>query len=97
MAGTENEARVKTLWLISNILANSEAEALCVAESGILANVRIACHDEDSKVRDEALWTMGSVIVCLKDPQRLKQTVKQFELDKVFLNILRDQTSPPRR
>ena len=47
MAGGHDESRVKTLWLLSNILANSELEAECVVSSGILSNVRIACNDED--------------------------------------------------
>ena len=48
MVSGDTDSRVKTLWLLSNILANSEVEAARVVESGILSNVRIACDDADS-------------------------------------------------
>ena len=71
MANFGNDTRAKTLWLISNIAVNSEADAMQIVKSGILGNVSIACLDNDSKVKDEALWAMSSIIVSLNDPIEL--------------------------
>ena len=55
----------KALWIISNIIVNSEADALYVLDNGIFAQVATFLLDKHIKLQEEALWALSNMLSVL--------------------------------
>lgn len=51
-----------TLWLINNIINNTPADLLVIADSGLMTNIIQNCRDPVQVVRKEAMFCLASLL-----------------------------------
>ena len=51
----------EALWLVSNIAANSEQDAIKIIESSLVINLIYACKDNAYEMKKEALWALSNI------------------------------------
>lgn len=68
----KSEERKAVLWVLSNVVLNSVPEMEKVIQSGIIANVGIACKDNIRQVRREAIYMLGNLLKKLCDEKMLQ-------------------------
>jgi len=77
MVNGTSDTRKKILFILTNVLCNSEADVAAVIESGLTSNIFIALNDHSPAVRSEALWAISTL---LKSGADVTQLLDQFEL-----------------
>lgn len=71
------ELKCCVLWIITNILCNSQTEVELIVKSGIFGNVSLAARCNDLEIRKEAIWAVSTL--CSKNTGHLD--LQPFELD----------------
>ena len=61
------------MWILSNVVLNSIPELERVIESGVIANITIACRDNVRTVRREAIFMLANMLTKLCDEKMLQQ------------------------
>ncbi len=72
----QKKDRKEALWLVSNIAANSEIDAVLLAESTIPHNVLMSCKDSSAENRKEAVWALTNIVNKLSDPKLIERLVE---------------------
>jgi len=85
MANGTAEARQKILFILTNILSNSEQDVAAVKRSGITSNIALALNDQSTAVRKEALWAVSTLLHAESDVNWL---VDHYELESTLLEFL---------
>ena len=85
------EVRQKILFILTNILNNSESDVDAVVKSGITSNIALALNDFSPAVRKEALWAISTLLNAVSDVTWL---VDQFELESTLIKFLNNESDP---
>ena len=80
------ELRRLTMWLISNICCNGDAEIEAVVSSGLVSNITMALRDNTVSVRYEALWALANL---LKQREQITDLLSKYEIEMQMLENLR--------
>ena len=85
--------RKEALWLISNIAANSEQEAIAISNSGLFVNLLMSCRDSSFDMRKEAVWAVSNVLHYLQEPATVELIVQQDVMSIMLEMLQRDAES----
>jgi hypothetical protein len=79
--------RAKTMWLLTNVICNGEAESKAVIDTGLVSNIALALRgDAKLAVQIEAMWALASLLAKLDD---LDQLLRTYEIEIILLDYLR--------
>jgi hypothetical protein len=67
MVNGTSDTRQKTLFILTNILCNSEVDVAAVMKSGLTSNIVLALNDFSPAVRSEALWAISTLLKATSD------------------------------
>ena len=62
--------------MVSNIAANSEADAMIIAKSPLMTNLTIAMRDTAHEMRKEAVWAISNVVYNVKDADSIRKLIE---------------------
>jgi hypothetical protein len=79
--------RKEALWLVSNIAANSEEDAIKIIDSSIIINLIYACKDNTYETRKEAMWALSNICFIVNSEEKLNQLI-DCEVMHCFIDIL---------
>lgn len=86
------------MWILSNVVLNSIPELERVIESGVIANITIACRDNVRTVRREAIFMLANMLTKLCDEKMLQQIrtlTLQYQIEAILLDCLRNDWRIP--
>lgn len=63
------KVRKEALWLISNIAANSEEDALEIIKKNIISNLVFSAKDRNCDIKKEAIWALSNLCYITTDKQ----------------------------
>lgn len=66
MCNASKRDKKEVLWLISNMAANSEEDAISIVNSHLSFTLIMACGDNNYEIRREACWTLSNLCHSLK-------------------------------
>ena len=57
------QMRKEALWLLSNVAANSEQDAVAfLSHPNLLTNMLMSCQDKSIELRKEAVWALSNLL-----------------------------------
>ena len=75
------------LWLLSNIIVNSEADALCCLDSSLIFNIVMTCNSSVFTLRKEALWCVTNLCNQLKDEAKINSLL-DYDIVSILVSLL---------
>jgi hypothetical protein len=57
----------EALWVISNVAANSEADAMEILNRGLITNLIFSSNDKNADLRKEAVWAISNMCAIITD------------------------------
>ncbi len=85
--------RKEALWVVSNISANSEADAIAVAKHPLLINLLFASRDNSFDIRKEAIWTLSNILYQVNDKDSIEILVNNDVVGILIERLQRDHDS----
>ena len=85
--------RKEAIWVVSNISANSEADAIAVAKHPSLINLLYACRDNSFDIRKEAIWALSNILYQVNDKETIETLVSMDEVGILIDRLKRDYDS----
>ena len=67
--------RKEALWVLSNIAANSEGDAVAIANHQLVINLFYACRDNSFEIRKEAIWTLSNILYQVTDKEVMESLI----------------------
>jgi hypothetical protein len=87
--------RKEALWLVSNIAANSEADAIALTKYTIMSNLMFAGRDTAHDMRKEAIWAISNIVYNIKDKANLDELLKHDLMTLLLERLQYDNDSGP--
>lgn len=87
--GTKDHKR-ECFWVLSNIAANSEQEAIAIVKKGLLTNLIYGSKDKNFLIKREAIWTISNICALVQDAEALNEIVLSDVLTLFYELILYD-------
>ena len=84
---TNNKMKQEILWLISNIIVNSEADAISCLDSALIFNIMLTCNSSVFSVRKEALWCVTNLCNQINDEEKLN-VLLNYDIVSTLVNLL---------
>jgi hypothetical protein len=84
--GTKDHKK-ETFWLLSNIAANNEEEAIIIIKKGLLTNLIYGSKDTNLNIRREAIWTISNICAVVQDAKVLNELIMSDVLT-LFYDLL---------
>jgi len=85
--------RKEALWVLSNIAANSEADAVAIANHQLIINLFYACRDNSFEIRKEAIWTLSNILYQVTDKEVLESLINLDIVTILLERLQRDHDS----
>ena len=85
--------RKEAIWVVSNISAKSEADAIAVAKHSSLVNLLYACRDNSFDIRKEAIWALSNILYQVNDKETIESLVTMDVVGILIDRLQRDYDS----
>lgn len=85
----------KAIWLVSNIAANSEADAIALTKFKIMSNLVFAGRDPAHDMRYEAIFAISNIVYNIKDKGNLKELLNLDLMTLLLERLENDDDSGP--
>ena len=87
------QTRKEAIWLVSNIAANSDADAQALCDSDLMVYLLMACRDSAYELRKEGIWALSNIIHRMTDQPHLCKLIEMDIMSSLIDILQRDGDS----
>ena len=87
------QTRKEAIWLVSNIAANSDADAQALCDSDLMVYLLMACRDSAYELRKEGIWALSNIIHRMTDQTHLCKLIEMDIMSSLIDILQRDGDS----